>query len=349
MNGRQQNDTKTMRTAMTMLFAFWAMVATAQPVYEFAAIPASARVAAMGGVPLAIAEPDLGIAVTNPTFLPYIDNQKVAVDYVNYIADISIGHASYCFQDSRVPGTMAVGIQYMNGGKNTRYDVYGNKAGSFSTNEYAFHLSYGRRFDSCFAIGATLKSVLSFVAGYSSFGLMADISASYTFNEGRTAASAQLRNAGSQIIAYDEHYGRVPFEALMSFSHQLEHAPFRFSMVLQQLQKPRLNADSKNSAELGSEVERDNITLPKFADNILRHCVFGIEAFPGKQFNLRMGFNYKRRQELKLKDAPGMAGMSLGFGLRLKRFSVEYAHARYTLSGASNHFSVVLNLASLSI
>ena len=332
------------RFCLSAMTAMLCLTAAAQPVYEFASIPASARVAAMGGSPLAITEPDLGIAATNPAFLPYIENQKVAADYVNYISDISIGHASYCFTNSRVPGTMAVGIQYLNGGRNTRYDVYGNEAGSFSTNEYAFHLSYGRRFDSCFAIGATLKPVLSFVAGYSSVGLMADISASYTFNNGRTATSAMLRNAGSQLTAYNEHYGRVPFEVLIAVSHQLEHAPFRLSVVLQQLQKYRLNADSDNPAEPGSEVERDNITLPSFADNILRHCIFGVEAFPGKPVNLRAGFNYQRRQELKLKDAPGLAGISLGFGLRLKRFSVEYAHARYTLAGSSNHFSVVVNL-----
>lgn len=332
------------RFCLSAMTAMLCLTVAAQPVYEFASIPASARVAALGGVPLAITEPDLGIAATNPAFLPYIENQKVAANYVNYISDISIGHASYCFTNSRVPGTMSVGIQYLNGGRNTRYDVYGNEAGSFSTNEYAFHLSYGRRFDSCFAIGATLKPVLSFVAGYSSVGLMADISASYTFNDGRTATSAMLRNAGSQLTAYNDHYGRVPFEVLIAVSHQLEHAPFRLSVVLQQLQKYRLNADSDNPAEPGSEVERDNITLPSFADNILRHCIFGVEAFPGKPVNLRAGFNYQRRQELKLKDAPGLAGISLGFGLRLKRFSVEYAHARYTLAGSSNHFSVVVNL-----
>ena len=332
------------RFCLSAMTALLCLSATAQPVYEFASIPASARVAALGGSPLAITEPDLGIAATNPSFLPYIEGSKVAADYVNYIADISIGHASYCFTDSRVPGTMAVGIQYLNGGRNTRYDVYGNEAGSFSTNEYAFHLSYGRRFDSCLSIGATLKPVLSFVGGYSSVGLMADISASYTFNDGRTATSALLRNAGSQLTPYNDHYGRVPFEVLIAVSHQLEHAPFRLSVVLQQLQKYRLNADSDNPAEPGSDVDADNITLPSFADNILRHCVFGVEAFPGKTFNLRVGFNYKRRQELKLKEAPGMAGMSLGFGLRLKRFNVEYAHARYTLAGASNHFSVVVNL-----
>ena len=293
---------------------------------------------------MAIAEPDLGVAATNPSLLPYLENRRVAADYVNYIADISIGHATYCFQSDLLPGTLAAGIQYLNGGKNTRYDVYGNAAGSFSTNEYAFHISYGRRFDSYFSIGAKLKPVLSFVAGYSSVGIMADISASYTFNEGRTATSALLRNAGSQLTPYNDHYGRVPFEAQIAISHQLEHAPFRFSLVMQQLQKLRLNADSDNPAEPGSEVERDNTTLPSFADNILRHCVFGIEAFPGKSFNLRTAFNYQRRQELKLKDAPGFAGISLGFGLRLKRFNVEFAHARYTLAGSSNHFSVMVKL-----
>ena len=332
------------RFCLSAMTALLCLTTAAQPVYEFAAIPASARVAALGGQPVSISEPDLGLSATNPSLLPYLESRKVTADYVNYVADISIGHASYCFTDSRVPGTMAVGIQYLNGGRNTRYDVYGNEAGSFSTNEYAFHLSYGRRFDSCLSIGATLKPVLSFVGGYSSVGLMADISASYTFNDGRTATSALLRNVGSQLTPYNDHYGRVPFEVMIAVSHQLEHAPFRLSVVLQQLQKYRLNADSKNSTELGSEVDSDDTTLPSFADNILRHCVFGLEAFPGKTFNLRVGFNYKRRQELKLKEAPGMAGMSLGFGLRLKRFNVEYAHARYTLAGASNHFSVAVNL-----
>ena len=332
------------RFCLSAMTAMLCLTAAAQPVYEFAAIPASARVAALGGSPVAITEPDLGIAATNPSVLPYLEQQKVAADYVNYIADISIGHASYCFTNSHVPGTMAVGIQYLNGGHNTRYDIYGNEAGSFSTNEYAFHLSYGRRFDSCLSIGATLKPVLSFMGGYSSVGLMTDVSASYTFNSGRTAASALLRNAGSQLTPYNEHYGRVPFEVLIAVSHQLEHAPFRFSLVLQQLQKYRLNSNSENSTEPGSEVDTDDTTLPSFADNLLRHCIFGIEAFPGKTFNLRAGFNYKRRQELKLKETPGMAGITLGFGLRLKRFSVEYAHARYTLAGSSNHFSVVVNI-----
>lgn len=316
----------------------------AQKVYQFVEIPSSARAAALGGIPSAIDEADLGLAALNPALLPAIKTQKIAADYTNYISDISLGHATYCFPGKIMPGTLAVGIQYLNGGKNTRYDSEGNKSGEFSSNEFALNLSYGHQFDSCLSIGATLKPVISYIGGYSSAGLLADVSACYTMPSKRTTASLLMRNMGTQLTAYYNDYGKVPFEILLAISHKLEFAPFRFSFALQQLQKYNLKPKSGNKAEPGSEVEADNGTLPDFADNALRHCVFGLEFFPGKPFNLRAGFNYQRRQELKLKDASGLAGISLGFGLRLKKFSLEYAHARYTLAGASNHFSLTVNL-----
>ncbi len=315
---------------------------TKQTVYQFTSIVSSARAAALGGVPLAIAEPDIALAAINPALLCRQVEHQLSVDYTNYVAGISLGHVTYTFSDSRIPGTMAAGLQYLNGGINTRYDVYGNEAGKFSSNEFAFHLSYGRQFDSCFALGATVKPVLSFIGGYWSAGLLADVAASYTSVNNRLAASLLLRNMGSQITAYYDDYGNVPFEIQLAVSQLLEHAPFRISVVLQHLQKYDLRAGTRNSAEAGSEVETDNATLPKFVDNALRHCVFGVEMFPQKTLNLRIGFNYKRRQELKLKNSPGLAGISLGAGLRLKRFNIEYAHARYTLGGASNHISLVI-------
>lgn len=315
-----------------------------QTVYQFAGVQTSARAAAMGGTPVAIAEPDLGLASTNPAFLSLLKDSKIAADYVNYVSDISIGHVSYCFTDKKIPGTLAVGLQYLNGGENTRYDKDGNEAGDFSSNEFAINLSYARQFDSAFSIGATVKPVLSYIGGYSSIGLLADISANYVANDNRTALSLLVRNAGSQLTAYYDEYGRVPFDIQMAISHQLEHAPFRISFVLQSLQKFKLEPSKNNSAEQGSEVKHDKNTAPSFINNTLRHCVFGVELFPGKAFNIRAGYNFKRRQELKLDNAGGLSGISLGFGLKLKRFSVEYAMAKYTLSGTSNHFSLMINL-----
>ncbi len=315
-----------------------------QTVYQFVDIPASARASAMGGTPLAIPEPDLGLSAVNPAFLSLLKSQKISADYINYISDISIGHVSYCFTNEHIPGTLAVGMQYLNGGKNTRYDKDGNASGDFSSNEFALNMSYARQFDSCFSIGATFKPVLSYIGGYSSFGLLADVSANYIINDNRTAMSFLVRNVGSQLTAYYDEYGQVPFDIQIAVSHQLEHAPFRVSFVLQSLQKFKLAPAENNKGEAGSEVDHDKKTASKFVDNALRHCILGVELFPGKAFNIRAGFNYKRRQELKLDDAGGLAGMSLGFGLRLKKFRVEYAMSKYTLGGTSNHFSLLVNL-----
>lgn len=316
----------------------------AQKVYQFVEIPSSARAAALGGVPLAIAEPDLGLAAINPAYLPQVESSGLVADYTNYISDISLGHVTYNFTSQYVPGAMAVGLQYLNGGSNKRYDSEGNASGEFSSNEFALNLSYARKFDSCLAIGATVKPVLSYVGGYSSVGILVDVAASYTFAGGHTSASLILRNAGAQLTAYYDDYGDVPFEIDAALSHQLEHAPFRVSLVLQKLQKFDLTVGHKNSPEPGSEIEDSGGTIPDFADKLLRHCVIGLELFPQKTFNLRAGFNYQRRQELKLKESSGLAGVSLGFGLRLKKFSIEYAHARYAQAGASNHFSLTVNL-----
>ncbi len=337
----------TQQCLLIALFLFMAIAAKAQAgktVYQFVELPASARVGALGGVPQAIAGNDLNLATCNPALLSPKTEERAAVNYTNYVAGISVADAAYSFHTKYAPGTLAAGLVYLNSGKSTRYDEWGNASGGFWSNEVAFRLSYCQQFDTCFSIGASVKPVFSHIGGYTSVGLLADVSAVYKFRNNRTATSVLLRNFGSQLIAYDGHYADTPFEILTAISHTLEHAPFRISLVLQQMQKFKLQPANKNTTELGSEVDDNSNKLPDFVDNCLRHCVLGIELFPEKTFTLRGGFNYKRRQELKLSNSPGMAGLSFGFGLKLKRFSVEYANARYTLGGRSNHFSLVINM-----
>ena len=50
--------------------------------------------------------------------------------------------------------------------------------------------------------------------------------------------------------------------------------------------------------------------------NALRHVIFGVELFPKRSFNLRLGYNFRRSQELKLLEQRTFSGISLGFGLK---------------------------------
>jgi hypothetical protein len=59
-----------------------------------------------------------------------------------------------------------------------------------------------------------------------------------------------------------------------------------------------------------------------------------------QNLNIRLAYNYRRRQELKLEDRPGTAGLSYGIGLKVSKFNLSYGRAIYHRSGPSNHISV---------
>ena len=72
--------------------------------------------------------------------------------------------------------------------------------------------------------------------------------------------------------------------------------------------------------------------------------VFGVEFLPSKSFTLRAGYNYQRRQELKFDSKASTVGFSAGFGLKIKRFRLDYGISRFHLAGSSNLFSLSINL-----
>ena len=81
---------------------------------------------------------------------------------------------------------------------------------------------------------------------------------------------------------------------------------------------------------------------------MMRHFLFGLEFKPMDAFTLRFGYNYQRRQELKIPTKVSTVGFSWGFGLNLQKFQLSYGRATYHLSGASNHFSLAIKLKEFS-
>lgn len=312
-------------------------------VYSFAAIPVSPRAAALGGSAMAISDGDLSLATLNPSLLTNETEGKITLDYINYLSDISMGQVTVSHKTNQ-KGILAFGIQYLYGGKNIAADANGYKYGEFNSSEYIFNCSYARSFDSSFTIGATIKPVLSQIDVYNSFGLLADVGATYTTKDKLFGASLLFRNMGAQITAYDEEYGDVPFEIQLGVSKKLAHAPFRFSIVLQQLQKPKLYTKQTNYTEPGTEDNTDKNTVNSdFLENCLRHLILGVEFVPTKTFFVRAGLNYNSRQDLKLSEKPGTTGFSWGFGFRLSKFHFAYANTRYHLAGPSHQISISTN------
>jgi hypothetical protein len=316
--------------------------------YDFLNLPNSARVASLGGKMLAVNDNDLNAAFLNPAFLcPGMDGQ-LSLNVAGYFADIKFGNVSYAHQ---LPwGMMAGGIQFINYGKFIEADETGTITGQFRASEYALHLAWSYAIDSSFRLGITLKPVFSFFERYSSLGLAADLGACYCHPDGTFSAALVVRNMGFQFTTYDgETREPLPFEIMAGLSQKLRYAPFRIYLLIQHLERWKLNYklpdDPSQSSSLYLGDEKKSSWLENTADNALRHIIAGVEFTPMQNLYLRAGYNYQRRKELQVSSRVGTVGFSWGFGVKISKFQLSYGRATFHLAGASNHFSITTNLS----
>jgi len=316
--------------------------------YDFLNLTNSGRVAALGGVVISSNDHDLNLVYHNPGLLNAGMDQNLVLNYVNYFSDINFGYFSYARNFQNI-GSFAAGIHYINYGRFTGADETGVITGSFTASEYAIHLSYSRPFlDSMLQAGITLKPIISNFERYHSFGLAIDMGIHYLSRQGYFSAGLVVKNLGTQIKPYYKgHYERLPFEIQLGLSQKLKHAPLRFLLNIHHLETFDLAGDPQPSNTDGSpaiSAENENSGFKRFGNNFLRHFIVGLEFNPFQPFFVRAGFNYNRRQELKVPSRTSTIGLSWGLGLNLSKFHLSYGRARYHLAGASNHISITLDL-----
>jgi len=293
---------------------------------------------------------DLNLVFHNPSLLNDTLDNALVLNYVNYLADINFGYFSYAKSFGHL-GTFAAGIHYIHYGTFIAADETGQKTGDFSASEYSFNLFYSRRIDSLFSVGINLKPIISNLEKYNSFGLATDLGVTYYNPNSLFTAALVLKNIGIQISTYDgETREPLPFEIQLGLSQKLKHAPFRISLVAHNLQTYRLTYDKDDSQDSVNDPFAGDSDEPSkledFAENIMRHLIFGLEFTPIKSFTFRVGYNYQRRKELQIPSKVSTVGFSWGFGFQVYKFQFSYGRATYHLAGASNHFSISTNIGS---
>lgn len=312
--------------------------------YKFLSLTNSARTAALGTKNISLNDGDLNLANQNPALLSPAMDKNIALNYINYFDGIGFGYSAYAFDIDSV-GTFSAGAQYVDYGTFRSADATGELTGKFYAKDFAANLSYSRAIDSSFRLGVTLKPVFSSYERYTSFGILADFGATYTIDEGRLTFAAVISNLGTQITTYtNDDYEKMPLEILVGVSKRLAHAPFRISITAHNLQQYDM-LYKKNEDLSNSNTAEEQSKLEEFGDNFFRHIIGAVEFLPSKSFYISGAYNYQRKKEMALDDAPGMVGFSFGAGIRLKRFSLSYGRAVYHASGGSNHFSLLLNLS----
>jgi hypothetical protein len=69
--------------------------------------------------------------------------------------------------------------------------------------------------------------------------------------------------------------------------------------------------------------------------------MFGVELFL-KKTNLRLGYNFRRAEELRILEQRNFSGVSLGFGLKFNKLKFNYSYSRYT-AGNTSLFGLTIN------
>ncbi len=310
-------------------------------------VPASARIAASGGHLPAVRDGDLNLALYNPSLLDSLAHQRVALNYVNYFSGVNLGFASYAHHLDSSNITLAATIQYVDYGKLVERDVTGLQTGTFNAGDYALVIGAAKPIDSLFTAGVNVKGIYSTIAGFNAWGLALDAGVTYYNPKRQFTAALVVRNLGFVASQFTENVrDTLGANLMVGITKRLKHAPFRLSLVYDHIQKWDLTTpfDAQATIDPFSGESVGGIRFP-FADRLMRHLTVGVEALLGDNFRINLGYNYRRRQELKLNDRPGTAGLSWGLGVRINRFDLSYGRATYHFAGPSNHITVTTRIS----
>lgn len=312
--------------------------------YQFLTLQPNARISTLGGYAIAIPENDVNLTAQNPSLLRKDMDNQIAYNHVFYFDGISAGHVAYAKHFDSI-GTFSGGLQYIYYGTFKQTNPAGDVLGEFTAGEYNFQMAYAKSFDRL-SFGTQLKFIYSSLETYSSYGLAADLSATYHHPEKFLTLAVVASNLGRQIKTYRAgNYEDLPFNLQVGISKRFAHAPFRFALVAHNLQNPGgLLYNNLSKPGLKKDLETGQPIPESFNafDKVLSHLNFSGELLLGKSFYLGLGYNHLRRWEMKLEETGGMTGFSWGFGLKLTKFQVAYGRSSYHVGHATNHISFIV-------
>ena len=312
-------------------------------VYQFLSLVTSPRQAALGGKILTIYDNDVNQGHFNPASINVEMNNKLAVNYGSLFGDVTYGTAAYAYTYDRHVQTFHVGVNYVNYGKFDGYNAQAQQTSNFTGSEIALSFGYAYNIPfTDFHLGVNAKAISSSLESYNSFGVAADIGAIYIDEKNDINYALVLRNFGTQITTYSGTKENLPFEILAGISQELENVPIRWHVTLDNLQQWKLTVPNPNRAQ--GTIEGQPIPEKiSFLNNALRHTIVGVELFPQKSFNLRLGYNFRRAEELSITDQRNFSGISIGFGLKMNKLKFNYSYSRYSLAGNTSLFGLSVN------
>ena len=286
---------------------------------------------------------DINLGISNPSLLNEKMHNTLSVSNALLASGIHFGQVAY--GRKALGGTVGGSIRFVNYGEMQRTDVNGTNLGSFRPFESIISVGYGKQLNPRISVGANLHLIYSQLEIYNAFGAAIDLSGTYTNEAENLLITALFKNVGYQFDKYTKNEeSALPSQLQLAASYKLKHAPFRFSILAHHLNKWDLTYNDPNAQPTVDALTGDTIPVEKagFGEKLARHFSYSTELLISKTIHLRLGFDYHRRQEMKLESRPGLAGFTVGTGLYFKKFSLDYGFSIFSRAG----YTMMLTLST---
>lgn len=300
------------------IFSIISQAQESQTEYNFLRLPISAHAAALGGDNITIIEDDASLMFSNPALASSVSDMTIGLSYMNYMKGANYMGASFT-KAMNDKSTLAGGIQYMNYGKMKEVDENNVQTVEFSASEIAVEAIFSYELARNLVGGITGKFITSYIGSYNSIAVGVDLGLNWYDPERQWSVSAVAKNLGGQVKAYDDNFGKMPFDLQLGVSKTFAALPVRVSATL--------------------------VDLTHFNYRFINHLNLGAEVLLSESLWIGGGYNFRRANDMTIgvgdDESSHGAGFSFGGGINLERFKLNVSYGKYHAS--SN--SLMVNLA----
>lgn len=260
------------------------------------------------------------------------------------IGNMYAGYAGYIKSwQSMIHG----GIHYASYGKFIAADEFGNVTGEFKAKDISLEAGLSRQLTDRLNAGVLVRYIQSSLESYRSSGFAIDLGMTYASKNGLSHYAFALKGLGLQFNGYfdGDERGDLPLDLQLGYSIRLKHVPFRFSVLMHDINRWDLDYESPLDDGTGpiiGEEPKEPSAFGKQVDLFFRHITVGGEFIIGKNevLMLRVAYNHQRKRELSVVNLRSLAGFSAGAGVNLKKFILDYGFAVYHQAGSSKHLGI---------
>ncbi|MCY3594543.1 MAG: type IX secretion system protein PorQ [Bacteroidetes bacterium] len=278
--------------------------------FDFLRLEPSAEAAALGGTLLNAASSQSSAILYNPALLSREAEGSLTVSWLNHLSDLQSGTVTYA-RDLGGLGMAGVGVRFFHWGKIDQADANGERIGTLASSNVALSAGLSRPWHSRFRYGASFHLAYSSIGEFNAVAVAMDAGLVYYVPDQGLTASIGATNVGRSLSSLGQSRDAMPVDLRMAVSKRLRYIPVLVGLTVYNLQ---------------------HIHEITTVNEGFRHAIFSLEFQAIPAFDLRLGYNHRKRN-LKSDRRLDMAGTTVGFGLQIRRFELDYSFSSWSFAG----------------